>query len=45
MLALTLRFLRGSHKFVTLLYFVPFVWVVAITSFVVDVIFGGMLAT
>ena len=45
MLAMTLRLLRGSHKLVTLLYFVPFVWVVAITSFVVEVVFGGMLAT
>jgi flagellar protein FlaJ len=43
MLALTLRFLRGSHRFVTLLYFVPFVWVVAVTSFVVELGFGGML--
>jgi len=45
MLALTLCLLRGSHKLVTLLYFVPFVWVVAITSYVVEVVFGGMLAT
>lgn len=45
MMALTLRLLRGSHKMVTLLYFVPFVWVVAITSYVVEVGFGGMLAT
>ena len=45
MLALTLRLLRGSHKLVTLLYFVPFVWVVAITAYVVEVGFGGMLAT
>ncbi|MCK4902189.1 MAG: type II secretion system F family protein, partial [Thermoplasmatales archaeon] len=45
MMALTLRILRGSHKFVTLMYFVPFVWVVAITSYIVDVGFGGMLST
>jgi flagellar protein FlaJ len=45
MMALTLRLLRGSHKMVTLLYFVPFVWVIAITSYVVEVGFGGMLAT
>ena len=43
MMALTLRVLRGSHKFMTLLYFVPFVWIVAITSYVVDAGFGGML--
>ncbi|MCK4365145.1 MAG: archaellar assembly protein FlaJ [Thermoplasmatales archaeon] len=45
MMSLTLRILRGSHKFVTLMYFVPFVWVVAITSYIVDVGFGGMLST
>ncbi|MCK5636238.1 MAG: archaellar assembly protein FlaJ [Thermoplasmatales archaeon] len=45
MMALTLRILRGSHKFVILMYFVPFVWVVAITSYIVDVGFGGMLST
>jgi archaellum biogenesis protein FlaJ (TadC family) len=43
MMALTLRLLRGSHKYVTFLYFVPLVWVVAITSFVVREGFGGML--
>jgi flagellar protein FlaJ len=43
MLAMTLRLLRGSHKLLTLLYFVPFVWVVAITSFIVDNYFGGIL--
>jgi flagellar protein FlaJ len=43
MMALTLRFLRGSHKYLTLLYFVPFVWTVAITSYLVQVAFGGML--
>jgi flagellar protein FlaJ len=45
MMALTLRLLRGSHKLLTLLYFVPFVWIVAITSYIVEEIFGGMLAT
>jgi flagellar protein FlaJ len=45
MMALTLRVLRGSHKYVTLMYFVPLVWVVAITSYVVKTGFGGMLAT
>ena len=43
MLALTLRILRGSHKYVTFLYFVPLIWVVSITSFVVKIGFGGML--
>ncbi len=43
MMALTLRILRGSHKYVTFLYFVPLVWVVAITSLIVEVSFGGML--
>jgi flagellar protein FlaJ len=44
MLAYTLRLLRGGHNYVTLLFFVPFVWVVAITSLIVDVFIGGMLA-
>jgi flagellar protein FlaJ len=44
MMALTLRLLRGSHMLVILLYFVPFVWIVAITAFIVEVGFGGMLA-
>jgi flagellar protein FlaJ len=43
MLALTIRMLRGSHILMTFLYFVPFVWVVAITSFIVEFVFGGML--
>ncbi len=43
MMALTLRMLRGGHKLVTLLYFIPLVWVVAITSYLVEVVFGGML--
>jgi flagellar protein FlaJ len=44
MMALTLRLLRGSHILVTLVYFIPLVWVVAITAVIVDVGFGGMLA-
>jgi flagellar protein FlaJ len=43
LLSLTLRMMRGSHILVTLLYFVPFVWVIAITRFVVEGVFGGML--
>jgi len=45
MMAFTLRLLRGSHRLVTLLYFVPLVWVVTITSYVVEAGFGGMLGT
>jgi archaeal flagellar protein FlaJ len=45
MMALTLRILRGSHKYLTLLYFVPFVWTIAITSYLVKIVFGGMLNT
>jgi flagellar protein FlaJ len=45
MMALTLRILRGSHKYLTLLYFVPFVWIVAITSYIVETGFGSMLAS
>ena len=45
MMAFTLRLLRGSHIYLTFLYFVPFVWIVSITSFIVEVGFGGMLAT
>lgn len=43
LMGLTIRMLRGSHKYITFLYFVPFVWVVAITYFVVEHFFGGML--
>jgi len=43
MMSLTIRILRGSHKYVTFLYFIPFVWIVAITSLIVEVSFGGML--
>ena len=45
MMALTIRMLRGGHKYVTLLYFVPLIWVVAITSVIVEVGFGGILAS
>jgi archaellum biogenesis protein FlaJ (TadC family) len=43
MLAYTLRLLRGGHVYVTLLFFVPFVWIVSITSLIVEVYIGGML--
>jgi len=45
MIALTIRILRGSHKYLTLLYFIPFVWIVSVTSFIVEKYLGGMLAT
>jgi flagellar protein FlaJ len=45
MMALTIRVLRGSHRLITLLYFVPLVWIVAITSFIVEIGFGGMLGS
>lgn len=44
MLALTIRVLRGSHRLITLLYFVPFVWLVAITAVAIDMVLGGYLA-
>lgn len=44
MLALTIRVLRGSHILITLLYFVPFVWLVAITAVAIDMVLGGYLA-
>jgi flagellar protein FlaJ len=43
MLALTIRTLRGSHILMTLFYFVPFVWVVAITGVFIDIGLGGYL--
>lgn len=43
MLSLTLRVIRGSHKYVTLLYFIPFVWTVSITSVLVQIFVGGMI--
>jgi len=43
MLSLTLKTLRGSHNYITLVYFVPFVWIVAITSVIVQTAIGGIL--
>jgi len=43
MLALTVKTLRGSHTYATLLYFVPFVWIVTVTSVMVQVVIAGML--
>jgi flagellar protein FlaJ len=43
MLSFTIRTLRGSHNMITLLYFVPFVWVVSITSILINSMLGGYL--
>jgi archaellum biogenesis protein FlaJ (TadC family) len=43
MLALTIRTLRGSHMSITLLYFIPFIWIVAITSVAITNVLGGYL--
>jgi len=43
LLSVTIRTLRGSHRMVTLLYFVPFVWVVSITAVVISSMLGGYL--
>jgi flagellar protein FlaJ len=39
----TIRSLRGSHQLVTLFYFVPFAWIVAITATLIDVGLSGFL--
>jgi flagellar protein FlaJ len=43
LLALTIRALRGSHILTTLYYFIPFAWIVAITSAAVDIGLRGYL--
>jgi len=43
LMAITLKIIRGSHKYITLLYFVPFVWIVALTSLAVQIFIAGML--
>ncbi len=43
LLAVTLRTLRGSHFILTFLFFVPFVWIIAITQWIVTVFLGGYL--
>jgi flagellar protein FlaJ len=43
MLAFTIRVLRGSHPHITFLYFIPFVWIVAITGVFIDIGLGGYL--
>ncbi len=42
-LSYTVKVVRGSHPYLTFLYFVPFVWVVAITSSVVELFIKGIL--
>jgi len=42
-MGLTIRSLRGSHHLVTLFYFVPFAWIVAITATLIDVGLRGFL--
>jgi archaellum biogenesis protein FlaJ (TadC family) len=45
MLSITIRVLRGSHSLISLLYFVPFVWIVALTGTIVNFSLGGFLAS
>lgn len=42
-LAYTVKVIRGSHGYLTFLYFVPFVWIVSMTSWIVDIFIKGML--
>jgi len=43
MMAFTIRVLRGSHVLLTFLYFVPFVWIIAITAVGVNLGLGAYL--
>ncbi len=43
LMAYTLKSIRGSHKYIAFLYFVPFVWIVSITSLTVQIFIAGML--
>jgi flagellar protein FlaJ len=43
LMGLTIRSLRGSHALVSFCYFVPFAWIVAITSAAVDIGLRGYL--
>jgi flagellar protein FlaJ len=43
LMAVTIRSLRGSHMLITLFYFVPFAWIVAITSVLVSIGLSGYL--
>jgi archaeal flagellar protein FlaJ len=42
-LSYTVKVIRGSHFYLTFLFFVPLVWMVAATSWVVEHFVGGML--
>lgn len=42
-LAYTIRVIRGSHPYIALLYFVPFVWIVTVTNLAVEHFIKGML--
>ena len=43
LMGLTIRSMRGSHFLVTFFYFIPFAWIVAITSVAVDIGLRGYL--
>lgn len=43
LMGLTIRYLRGSHFLVSFFYFIPFAWIVAITSAAVDIGLRGYL--
>lgn len=43
-LSLTIKTLRGSHFLITLLYFIPYAWIVTITNVVVENILSGYFA-
>ncbi len=44
-LSYTVKTIRGSHNYLTFLYFIPFVWIIALTSFIVELFVSGMLTT
>ena len=43
LLSLTIKAIRGSHPYVIPLFFVPFVWIVAATSYLVKIYIGSMM--
>ncbi|MCX6670998.1 MAG: type II secretion system F family protein [Euryarchaeota archaeon] len=43
LMGLTIRSMRGSHFLVTFFYFIPFAWIVAVTSVAVDIGLRGYL--
>ena len=42
-LGFTIKTIRGSHAYLTFLYFVPFFWIVAVTAVAVQVFISGMI--